>query len=162
MNCPFCNSEETIVKNTRQTHKGLSLWRRRQCLNCKTIFTTYEKISLSYLKVIKSNNSRVYYNRAKLYSSIYHSTLLLKNVDRGEMGDFAEKITNHIEKSIIDKKVKEISTKSIYNTAIKILKKHNTGVYLSYISHFKSQKQKWSYNRVHHGQQGYTRKNYFS
>ncbi len=142
MNCPFCKSEETIVKNTRQTHKGLSLWRRRQCLECQTIFTTYEKISLSYLKVVKANNSRVYYNRAKLYSSIYHSTLLLKNVDRGEMGDFAEKITNQIEKSIIDKKVKEITSKAIYSTATKILKKYNTGVYLSYVSHFKASKVK--------------------
>ena len=136
MNCPFCKSEDTIVKNTRQTHKGISLWRRRQCLECHTIFTTYEKISLSYLKVIKANESRVYYNRAKLYSSIYHSTLLLKNVDRGEMGDFAEKITNQIERSIIDKKVKEISSETIYNTATKILKKHNKNIYLAYLSHF--------------------------
>ncbi len=136
MNCPFCKSEDTIVKNTRQTHKGISLWRRRQCLECHTVFTTYEKISLSYLKVIKANESRVYYNRAKLYSSIYHSTLLLKNVDRGEMGDFAEKITNQIERSIIDKKVKEISSETIYNTATKILKKHNKNIYLAYLSHF--------------------------
>lgn len=58
------------------------------------------------------------------------------------MGDFAEKITNQIEKSIIDKKVKEITSKAIYSTATKILKKYNTGVYLSYVSHFKASKVK--------------------
>lgn len=142
MNCPFCNSEETQVKNTRQTHKGLSLWRRRQCQNCKEIFTTYEKISLSYLKVIKNNNNRVYYSHAKLFSSIYHSTLLLKNVDRGQMGKLTEKITKQVEEKIIKKKTKEITSKDIFHTVTKTLKKYNINIFLAYLSHFRNSKPK--------------------
>ncbi|HOX96182.1 MAG TPA: ATP cone domain-containing protein [Candidatus Woesebacteria bacterium] len=137
MICPFCGSDNVKVTNTRLTRKDLETWRRRWCNDCKEAFTTYEKIDLSYLKVVKKDGRKVYYNRAKLYSGIYQATTNQKNVDRGDMGQLAEKMTEEIEKKILGLKTKEVSTEQIYALASEVLKKNNDGAFLHYVAYFK-------------------------
>ena len=64
MQCPYCNSLENKVTNKRLSPQGIR--RRRECLNCKERFTTYEKIEISDLYVIKKDGRREKFSREKL------------------------------------------------------------------------------------------------
>ncbi len=115
MRCPFCGCEQTNVKNSRATGNCTQVWRRRVCTVCKEIFSTYENIKLSYLKVEKKDNSIVRYSRAKLYSSIYHCAVGSRRTDRGAMGELAERVTQLFEKDLVIHKVKIIKSSEIIN-----------------------------------------------
>jgi transcriptional repressor NrdR len=136
MNCPYCNSSQIIVANSRSTRGNTQIWRRRKCLSCHKLFTTYENIDLSYLVVIKKSGKRERYNRAKLFSSIYHAAVFEKNVDRGESGSLTEEITKEVEKEILLLKKKKIKSSEIFEITLKNLKKENFNIYLRYVSYF--------------------------
>ena len=58
MKCPFCNSEDTKVVDSRAFMDGNSIKRRRECINCQKRFTTYEKIEEMPLYVVKKDKRR--------------------------------------------------------------------------------------------------------
>ncbi len=64
MKCPYCHKSDTKVVDKRDSED--SIRRRRECLNCKKRFTTYERIELLNLAVVKKDNAREPYNRNKL------------------------------------------------------------------------------------------------
>ncbi|MEJ2347889.1 MAG: hypothetical protein P8Y17_01655 [Patescibacteria group bacterium] len=97
MHCPFCGSSQIMVTNSRPTKGDSQIWRRRKCLDCQENFTTYERMNLSHLIVVKKSGKKEKFQRAKLYASIYHSMIDRKNFDKGEASQFAEKITEQIE-----------------------------------------------------------------
>tara|TARA_E500000178_G_C16939541_1_gene715664 strand:- start:829 stop:1287 length:459 start_codon:yes stop_codon:yes gene_type:complete len=70
MKCPFCNNPETQVKDSRPTEDGSAIRRRRLCLNCGSRFTSFERIQLRDLTVIKKDGKRTPFNRDKLANSI--------------------------------------------------------------------------------------------
>ncbi len=70
MRCPFCGHEETQVKDSRPTEDGATIRRRRQCLNCNGRFTTFERIQLRELTVVKKTGSRAPFDRNKLARSV--------------------------------------------------------------------------------------------
>ncbi len=70
MRCPFCASTETEVKDSRLADSGLAIRRRRACKACKGRFTTYERVQLRDLEVIKSSGKREAFDRDKLERSI--------------------------------------------------------------------------------------------
>ncbi len=70
MRCPFCGNEDTQVKDSRPTDDNSAIRRRRQCLNCGARFTTFERIQLRELTVVKSNGRREPFERDKLMRSI--------------------------------------------------------------------------------------------
>lgn len=70
MRCPFCGSDETQVKDSRPTEDNSAIRRRRYCASCGSRFTTFERIQLRELTVVKSNNQRVPFDRDKLFRSI--------------------------------------------------------------------------------------------
>lgn len=137
MNCPFCDSTQVLVVNSRPTKNNTQIWRRRKCFDCHKLFTTYENIDLSYLFVIKKSGRRQRYNHAKLFSSIYHAAIGEKKVDRGDMGDLAKRITDEIEKEILLLKKKNIKSSEIFDISVKILKKKYYGTFLRYLAYFK-------------------------
>ncbi|HUV43149.1 MAG TPA: ATP cone domain-containing protein [Patescibacteria group bacterium] len=136
MNCPFCRSSQVFVTNSRPTKGNTQIWRRRKCSNCKKLFTTYENIDLSYLIVIKKSGRRQRYDRAKLYSSIYHAAIQEKGSDRGETGNLAEEITKDVETEILSLKRKRIKTSEIFNIVFDILKKKHLSTSLRYLAYF--------------------------
>jgi transcriptional repressor NrdR len=136
MKCPFCDSDQLIVTNSRPTNDEMEIWRRRRCLHCGNIITTHEKIDLSYLVVIKRSSKRVKYNRAKLYSGIYQAISATKKMDRGTAGDISEKLTKKIETEILKLKIKEIASETIFNLTAKILKENYPDSCLRYIAYF--------------------------
>ncbi|MEA3000114.1 MAG: transcriptional repressor NrdR [Sphingomonadales bacterium] len=70
MRCPFCSHENSQVKDSRPTEDGASIRRRRQCEDCGARFTTFERVQLRDLNVLKSGNRREPFDRAKLERSI--------------------------------------------------------------------------------------------
>jgi transcriptional repressor NrdR len=80
MRCPFCGSEDTQVKDSRSAEDGSSIRRRRQCAACGGRFTTFERVQLRELVVIKSSGRRELFDRDKLMRSVQIS-LRKRNVD---------------------------------------------------------------------------------
>ena len=70
MRCPFCSFEDTRVVDSRLTDEGDQVRRRRQCLECKERFTTYEAAEFSYPRIIKSDDRRERFIEEKLRSGI--------------------------------------------------------------------------------------------
>jgi transcriptional repressor NrdR len=70
MRCPFCQNEDTQVKDSRPTEDGACIRRRRQCGACGARFTTFERVQLRELIVIKRSGRRVPFDREKLLHSV--------------------------------------------------------------------------------------------
>ena len=74
MRCPFCGHEDSQVKDSRPTEDGAAIRRRRQCEGCAARFTTFERIQLRELTVLKSEDKREPFERDKLMRSIEIAT----------------------------------------------------------------------------------------
>jgi transcriptional repressor NrdR len=70
MRCPFCSHEASQVKDSRPTEDGASIRRRRQCEDCAARFTTFERVQLRELTIVKSEGRREPFDRSKLERSI--------------------------------------------------------------------------------------------
>ena len=70
MRCPFCRSNDTQVKDSRPTEDNSAIRRRRHCPACASRFTTFERIQLRDLIVIKKNGTRSPFDRDKLARSL--------------------------------------------------------------------------------------------
>jgi len=70
LRCPFCAHENSQVKDSRPTEDGSAIRRRRQCEDCGARFTTFERIQLRELTVVKSDERREPFERTKLERSI--------------------------------------------------------------------------------------------
>ena len=73
MKCPFCGEEDTKVIDSRPADEGSSIRRRRQCDKCTKRFTTYEKVEAIPLMVIKKDQTREPYDRAKIEKGVFRS-----------------------------------------------------------------------------------------
>ncbi|MCE2492897.1 MAG: transcriptional regulator NrdR [Alphaproteobacteria bacterium] len=74
MRCPFCGAEDTQVKDSRPTEDKNAIRRRRFCPDCGSRFTTFERVQLRELTVVKKNNQRVPFDRDKLVRSVLVAT----------------------------------------------------------------------------------------
>src|SRR5919202_2745791 len=70
MRCPFCSNEETQVKDSRPTEDGAAIRRRRYCPDCCGRVTTFERVQLRELTVVKRSGRRVPFDRDKLQRSV--------------------------------------------------------------------------------------------
>ena len=70
MRCPFCQNEDSQVKDSRPTEDGACIRRRRQCDKCGSRFTTFERVQLRDLIVLKRSGRRAPFDRDKLARSI--------------------------------------------------------------------------------------------
>lgn len=66
MNCPFCRVDNDRVLDSRASEDGFAIRRRRECLNCKRRYTTYERIADLSVKVVKKDGTRVPFEREKI------------------------------------------------------------------------------------------------
>ena len=73
MRCPFCAHEDSQVKDSRPSEDGAAIRRRRQCEGCGARFTTFERVHLRDLTVVKKDGKREPFDRAKLERAIGHS-----------------------------------------------------------------------------------------
>ena len=73
MRCPYCGSLDTQVKDSRPTEDSASIRRRRVCPDCGGRFTTFERVQLRELTVVKRSGRRTPFDRDKLETSIAHA-----------------------------------------------------------------------------------------
>jgi transcriptional repressor NrdR len=73
LRCPFCAHEDSQVKDSRPSEDGAAIRRRRQCEGCGARFTTFERVHLRDLTVVKKDGKREPFDRAKLERAIGHS-----------------------------------------------------------------------------------------
>lgn len=95
MKCPNCEGENSRVMESRDLDDGASIRRRRECLDCNTRFTTYERIEQPPLAVIKKDGRRQAFSRDKIAGGIYRAC-----EKRPISVDQIEAITNEIEQAV--------------------------------------------------------------
>ena len=96
MRCPSCASLDTQVKDSRPTEDSAVIRRRRVCLACNFRFTTFERVQLRELVVIKRNGRRVPFDRDKLMRSVQIS-LRKRPVDPERIEQTVSKIVRELE-----------------------------------------------------------------
>ena len=98
MRCPFCGNEDTQVKDSRPTEDNSAIRRRRHCSNCGGRFTTFERIQLRELTVVKGNGSREPFDREKLMRSM-SIACRKRNVETERLERWVNSIQRQLESS---------------------------------------------------------------
>jgi transcriptional repressor NrdR len=96
MRCPSCGSLDTQVKDSRPTEDSAVIRRRRVCLSCNFRFTTFERVQLRELIVIKRNGRRVPFDRDKLVRSV-QIAMRKRPVDPDRIEQMVSKIVRELE-----------------------------------------------------------------
>lgn len=103
MRCPFCNSEDTKVVDSRAVEENNSIRRRRQCERCEKRFNTYERVEIIPIAVIKKDKTREIFDRDKLYNGIVKSCnkrpVSMQSIDN-LVDEIEIKILNSLDKEI--------------------------------------------------------------
>ncbi len=108
MRCPFCGHDDTQVKDSRPTEENATIRRRRLCPECSSRFTTFERVQLRELSVLKSDGEKVLFDREKLLRSL-QIALRKRPVEEDRM----ERIANGIQRRLETLGENEIPTKVI-------------------------------------------------
>ena len=132
MRCPFCGHDETQVKDSRPSEDNSAIRRRRQCPACGARFTTFERVQLRELMVIKKDESRVVFDREKLVRSIS-----ISRRKRPVKPDQIELITNSIQRRLESSGESEIPSKVIGELVMDALKELDRVAYLRFASVYK-------------------------
>jgi transcriptional repressor NrdR len=96
MRCPFCANENSQVKDSRPTEDGAATRRRRQCESCGARFTTFERIQLREIVVMKSEDRREPFDRSKLERSI-SLACRKRNVEQERIDQLVSSIQRQVE-----------------------------------------------------------------
>ncbi|MFQ5562468.1 MAG: transcriptional regulator NrdR [Parvularculaceae bacterium] len=96
MRCPFCGCEDTQVKDSRPAEDGSSIRRRRQCSACGGRFTTFERVQLRELVVLKNSGRRTPFDRDKLMRSV-NIALRKRDVDPERVEQMVSGIVRRLE-----------------------------------------------------------------
>jgi len=136
MKCPFCGNSNTQVKDSRDTIDENAIRRRRECPDCGGRFTTYERIELQELIVIKKNGERVPFDREKLLRSI---SLAVSKC--GISGFEIDKLVDSIRRELENSGVIEITSKAIGEKVMDKLIGINKVAYIRFASVYKDFKE---------------------
>ena len=129
MKCPFCGDQESKVVDSRHSEDGLSIRRRRECLNCQRRFTTYEVVESLPIIVVKKNGSRQPFDRNKILNSMMHA------FDKRKVSvEELERITTEIEQTIQNTLEREVSTDKIGEMVMERLKPMDQVAYIRFAS----------------------------
>ena len=132
MRCPFCGHDDSQVKDSRPTEDNSAIRRRRQCEGCGGRFTTFERIQLRELVVIKSEGKRETFDREKLERSL--SVACRKRpVDNMQI----EKLASAIQRQLETLGESEIETKRIGEFVMDGLKALDSVAYIRFASVYK-------------------------
>ena len=127
MRCQYCNCLESKVIDSRPTEEGNSIRRRRECTRCGRRFTTYEKIELVPLLVVKRDNRREPFNAAKIKSGVIHACEKLP-VSMQQI----DSIVSRIEQTVYNTMEGEISSQRIGDMVMAELKQLNDVAYVRF------------------------------
>ena len=133
MRCPFCGHEDTQVKDSRPAEDSATIRRRRQCPNCGARFTTFERVQLRELTVVKSSGQREPFDRDKLSRSMQIS-LRKRPVEP----DRVERAVNGIVRRLESLGETEIPTKMIGEMVMDALSNLDQVAYVRFASVYRN------------------------
>lgn len=129
MRCPYCGSEDSQVKDSRPAEDGAAIRRRRICPDCGGRFTTFERVQLRELMVIKKTGRKAPFNRDKLLRS-FEIALRKRPVDR----DRIERAVSGIVRRLESSGETEISSEEIGLQVLEALKALDDVAFVRYAS----------------------------
>ena len=133
MRCPNCGSLDTQVKDSRPTEDSAAIRRRRVCLSCNFRFTTFERVQLRELVVLKRNGRRVPFDRDKLLRSL--SIALRKRPVQPEQ---VEQLVSKIVRDLESIGESEISSETIGETVMENLRTLDDVAYVRFASVYRN------------------------
>lgn len=129
MKCPFCETSDTRVIDSRPTEEGHAIRRRRECDNCGKRFTTYEKVEEVLFMVVKKDGSRETFDRNKVRNGIIKACEK-RPVPMAEI----ERIVDEIERGLNNMMEKEVESKVIGELIMEHLKELDEVAYVRFAS----------------------------
>jgi transcriptional repressor NrdR len=133
MRCPFCGKEDTQVKDSRASEDGATIRRRRSCTSCGSRFTTFERIQLRDLIVVKRNGKKIAFDRDKLLKS-----MLMALRKRQTNDDAIERAVNGIVRQLESSGDNEIQSKFIGELVMNALAEIDNVAYIRYASVYRN------------------------
>ena len=118
MICPFCGNEDTQVKDSRPAEDGAAIRRRRLCGKCEARFTTFERVQLREITIVKRNGRRSVFDRDKLERS-FEIALRKRDIEADDVArainEIVRKLESHADGDVPSEKVGELVMSSLYN-----------------------------------------------
>ena len=133
MRCPFCGNEDTQVKDSRPAEDGASIRRRRSCPACGNRFTTFERVQLRDLIVIKSDGRRMPFDRDKLARSV-RIALRKRPFDEERI----ERIVNGIQRRLEVEADSEVTSRRIGDVVLDTLRDVDQVAYVRFASVYRN------------------------
>lgn len=132
MRCPYCGNEDTQVRDSRPTEDDTAIRRRRVCPSCNGRFTTFERVQLRELMVVKRSGRRERFDRDKLSRSV--QTALRKRVDEPDAVEaLVSRVVRNLEKIDTD-----IPTEFIGELVMNELKRIDDVAYVRFASVYRN------------------------
>lgn len=129
MKCPFCGYRDSRVLESRSTEEGSAIRRRRECLNCRERFTTYERVETIPLMVVKKDGTRQEFDRSKILQG------LIKACEKRQVPlAKLEEIVSGIEKRLRNSMEQEVSSQTIGEMVMEELKRLDQVAYVRFAS----------------------------
>ena len=132
MRCPFCTHEDSQVKDSRPAEDGAAIRRRRQCEACGARFTTFERIPLRELTVLKSEDRREPFERDKLLRSV-SIACRKRPIDQARI----DKLVSGIQRQLETQGDGEVTTNRIGEMVMEALKGLDSVAYIRFASVYK-------------------------
>ena len=133
MRCPFCGKEDTQVKDSRASEDGATIRRRRLCSSCGSRFTTFERIQLRDLIVIKRNGKKIQFERDKILKS-----MLMALRKRQTNDESIDRAVNGIVRQLESNGDNEIQSKFIGELVMNALAEIDNVAYIRYASVYRN------------------------
>lgn len=133
MRCPYCGRDDTQVKDSRPAEEGAAIRRRRSCPGCQSRFTTFERVQLRELTVLKTDGRRVPFDREKLARSI-RIALRKRPVDE----DRVERIVNGIQRKLETEADAEVTSRQIGEIVMEALRAVDQVAYVRFASVYRN------------------------
>ena len=133
MRCPFCGTDDTQVKDSRASEDGSSIRRRRLCSSCGSRFTTFERIQLRDLIVVKRNGTKDTFDREKVVKSM-EIALRKRRVEN----EIIERAQNGIVRQLESSGETEISSDHIGELVMNALSQIDHVAYIRYASVYRN------------------------
>jgi len=127
--CPFCAHDDSQVKDSRPTEDNTSIRRRRQCEGCGARFTTFERVQLREITVIKNDEGREPFERAKIEQSV---TLACRK--RGIAQERLDQLVSGIQRQIETLGESEVTSKAIGEMVMDGLRQLDSVAYIRFAS----------------------------
>ena len=132
MRCPFCGHDDSQVKDSRPTEDNAAIRRRRQCEGCGARFTTFERIQLRDLYVLKKDGVRQAFDRSKLERSI-----AIACRKRGITSERIDRLVSSIQRQIETSGESEIPAANVGEMVMDGLKAMDSVAYIRFASVYK-------------------------